>query len=99
MGSSPIRRSYCARSRGVKASRRCIDTRADAVLEPRQRAAIPPFGGSSRVERHRQFSLLVVRADGGRVFGLTFPLRLSLVIAAGVIVVASALGLLACDWW
>lgn len=51
------------------------------------------------MERHRQFSLLVVRADGGRVFGLTFPLRLPLVIAAGVIVVASALGLLAGDWW
>jgi murein DD-endopeptidase MepM/ murein hydrolase activator NlpD len=51
------------------------------------------------VEHHRQFSLLVVRADGGRVFGLTFPLRLPFVIAAGVIVVAAALGLFAGDRW
>jgi len=51
------------------------------------------------VGRHRPFSLLVVRADGGRVFGLTFPLRLPLVIAVGVLVVAAALGLLAGDWW
>ncbi len=51
------------------------------------------------MERHRRFSLLVVRADGGRALGLTFPLRLPLVIAAGVVVVAAALGLLAGDRW
>jgi murein DD-endopeptidase MepM/ murein hydrolase activator NlpD len=51
------------------------------------------------LEPRKQLSLLLVRGDGTRVAGLSFPRRLPLVVLAAVTVVVVALGVLAGDWW
>jgi murein DD-endopeptidase MepM/ murein hydrolase activator NlpD len=51
------------------------------------------------LDRPKQFTLLIVRADGARVFRLNFPRRLPLVLLAVATVVVAAIGVLAGDWW
>jgi murein DD-endopeptidase MepM/ murein hydrolase activator NlpD len=50
------------------------------------------------VNRRQQYSLLVVRSDGTRVFRLNLPRRAALGAAASLIVAASVLGALVGDW-
>lgn len=51
------------------------------------------------MDRRKQFCLLVVRGDGARVFRLSFPRRLPLLLAASITVLAVGVTVLASDWW
>lgn len=51
------------------------------------------------MDRRKQFSLLVVRGDGARVFRLSFSRRLPVIVVGGLIVLVTVFGVLAGDWW
>ncbi len=69
------------------------------MLEPRQRAAIPPVEAPFRVKRRNQFSLIVVRDDGARVLRLSLSPRVPIVVLASAVLAVLGLGVLAGDWW
>jgi murein DD-endopeptidase MepM/ murein hydrolase activator NlpD len=50
-------------------------------------------------DRRNRFSLLIVRGDGVRVATLSFPRRLPIAVACAAVVAASAVTVLAGDWW
>jgi hypothetical protein len=51
------------------------------------------------VDRRKQFSLLIVRGDGARVFRLSLPPRLALIVGIGTVLTCVGLGVLAGDGW
>lgn len=51
-----------------------------------------------RVTRRKQYSLLIVRSDGTRVFRLNLPRRAAIAAALSLVLTASALGALVGDW-
>ena len=51
------------------------------------------------MDRRKQFSLLVVRGDGARVLRLRFPRRLPAIVLASLMLLVTAFGVLAGDWW
>lgn len=63
------------------------------------RAAIPPPPEGPPLDHRKQFSLLILRGDGVRVFRLSFPRRLPLALLAVATVVVATVGVLAGDWW
>lgn len=68
------------------------------MLETPHWAGIPATGGLDRLERRKQFSLLIVRSDGARVFRVRLPRYLLRVAAVGVTVLVVAIGGLVGDW-
>src|SRR5262245_2554869 len=59
----------------------------------------PTAGGSRRLERRKQCSLLILRSDGSRVLRLKLSGRLSLAVLAATVLGVGALSTLAGDWW
>jgi murein DD-endopeptidase MepM/ murein hydrolase activator NlpD len=51
------------------------------------------------LDRRKQFSLLVVRGDGARVLRFSFSRRFPLSVLGGLILLVTAFGVLAGDWW
>ena len=51
------------------------------------------------MDRRKLFSLLVVRGDGAHVFRLSFSRRLPLIVLGGLMLLVTAFGVLAGDWW
>ena len=51
------------------------------------------------MDRRKQFSLLVVRGDGARVLRLSFSRRFPLIVLGVLMLLVTAFGVLAGDWW
>src|SRR5262249_50573048 len=69
------------------------------MLETAHQAAIPTSEASSVLNRGNRFSLVLVRGDGARVFRLSFPRRLPIVVLAGLVVGAIGVAAVVGDWW
>jgi murein DD-endopeptidase MepM/ murein hydrolase activator NlpD len=61
--------------------------------------AVRSRGPASRLDRRKQFSLLIVRGDGARVFTLNFPRRLPVALVCAGLVAGLGVAALAGDWW
>lgn len=61
-------------------------------------AAAPARGRRHRLNRRRQYSLLVVRGDGVRVVRFNFPHPLVVAVATVLVAAVSMVGLLVGDW-
>jgi murein DD-endopeptidase MepM/ murein hydrolase activator NlpD len=77
-----------------------VDTAQDRVLERAEQPERHPTRRTPRkVNDRKQFSLLVVRGDGARVFRLNVPRRLPLLVLVALLVGSAVLSAVMADWW